>query len=67
MEEIRKNFPSLPVVMFTGVADLNTAVACMKMGAVDYLVKPVEPEELCASTLEHLPAKKGQSGLPTAL
>jgi YesN/AraC family two-component response regulator len=61
LEEIRKNFPSLPVVMFTGVADLNTAVACMKMGAVDYLVKPVEPEDLCASALEHLPAKKEQS------
>lgn len=61
LEEIRENHPCLPVVMFTGVGDLNTAVSCMKMGAVDYLVKPVEPEDLCASALEHLPAKKEQS------
>jgi YesN/AraC family two-component response regulator len=58
LEEIRETHPCLPVVMFTGVGDLNTAVSCMKMGAVDYLVKPVEPEDLCASALEHLPTKK---------
>ncbi len=54
LKQIRKSFPRLPVVMFTGISDLNTAVVCMKMGAVDYLVKPVEPEVLCASALEHM-------------
>lgn len=58
LEEIRRDYPCLPVVMFTGVADLNTAVGCMQMGAVDYLVKPVEPEILLATALEHLPDKK---------
>lgn len=60
LEEIRKDFPGLPVVMFTGVSDLNTAVDCMKKGAVDYLVKPVEPETLSATALEHLTPRKQQ-------
>lgn len=62
LEMIRKDYPELPVVMFTGVSDLNTAVSCMKIGAVDYLVKPVEPEDLCACALEHLPAQINQAG-----
>jgi DNA-binding NtrC family response regulator len=41
----------LPVVMLTGHADLKTAVAATRLGAFDYLTKPVEPDEL-THTLE---------------
>ncbi len=34
------------VIMMTGYADIETAVASMKSGAVDYIAKPIEPELL---------------------
>ncbi|WP_022664885.1 sigma-54-dependent transcriptional regulator [Desulfospira joergensenii] len=45
---IRKTWPRIPVIVLTGTIDVDTAVNCMKMGAMDYLVKPVEEEKLLA-------------------
>ena len=42
--------PDVPVVVITGVDDVETAVTCMKSGAYDYLVKPVDEETLLATT-----------------
>jgi len=38
--------PELPIVMLTGINDLETAVACMKEGAFDFFVKTAETERL---------------------
>lgn len=38
--------PDLAVIMLTGVDDPHTAIQCLRQGAVDYLIKPVELEEL---------------------
>jgi DNA-binding NtrC family response regulator len=35
-----------PVVVLTGHGTVASAVECMKLGAADYLLKPVDPEEL---------------------
>jgi len=45
---VRSRWPRLPVVMTTGVDDLATAVECMKLGASDYLVKPLAADKLMA-------------------
>jgi DNA-binding NtrC family response regulator len=37
---------TLPVIMLTGVVDLQLAITCLKNGAYDYLTKPPEWEEL---------------------
>jgi len=38
----RDRYPQLPVIVVTGNNDAETAVRCMKMGAADYLIKPVD-------------------------
>ncbi len=46
--EIRAQRPRLPVIMLTGYGSLESAVESMRMGAVDYLQKPIDPEILAA-------------------
>ncbi len=46
LREIRKSYPDLPVVMMTAYGTVETAVACMKEGALDYLTKPIDLDEL---------------------
>ncbi len=46
LKYIKSHFPTIPVIMLTGVVDVETAVNIMKSGAYDYLVKPVKREEL---------------------
>ena len=46
LEEARKVQPDAAAVIMTAYATVDTAVAAMKIGAYDYLVKPFDPEEL---------------------
>jgi len=46
LEEAKRAQPDLAVVIMTAYATVDTAVAAMKAGAYDYLVKPFDPEEL---------------------
>jgi DNA-binding NtrC family response regulator len=46
LQEIRKLYPDLPVVMMTAYGTVETAVASMKEGALDYLTKPIDLDEL---------------------
>jgi DNA-binding NtrC family response regulator len=43
---VTKDYPEVPVIVITGSNDVDTAVACMKTGAFDYMVKPVEKSRL---------------------
>ena len=45
---ITADFPGIPVIVITGADDVETAVKCMKLGAFDYMVKPVERSRLLA-------------------
>ena len=44
--QIRKRWPQVPVLMITAYATPKLAVEAIKAGAIDYLSKPFEPEEL---------------------
>ena len=46
LKYIKANFPGIEVIMMTGFADVQIAVECMKLGAYDYLSKPVPREKL---------------------
>jgi len=43
---INRDFPDNPVIIITGNTEVDTAVQCMKVGAFDYMVKPVEESRL---------------------
>src|SRR5436309_1227149 len=43
---LRKDHPEVPVLMITAYATPKLAVEAIKAGAIDYLSKPFEPEEL---------------------
>jgi DNA-binding NtrC family response regulator len=45
---ILRDFPEIPVVVCTMVEDVETSVRCMKLGAFDYVVKPVQQGRLAA-------------------
>jgi len=46
LKKIKTRFPLVEVVMLTGHATFESAVAGIKIGASDYLMKPAEPGEL---------------------
>lgn len=46
LKTIRDAFPSVALVILSGHADVTTAIAAMEEGAFDYLIKPVQFEEL---------------------
>jgi len=49
LARVRKEHPELPVLMITAYATPKLAVEVIKAGAIDYLSKPFEPEELLHS------------------
>jgi two-component system chemotaxis response regulator CheY len=49
VEYFRANHPTTPIIVLTGFPDMNLAVEFMKDGVVDYLVKPVERDNLIAA------------------
>jgi DNA-binding NtrC family response regulator len=46
LREMKKTSPSVEVIMLTGHANVEAAVAGMELGAFDYLMKPVDIDEL---------------------
>src|SRR3954466_3967726 len=49
LRRVRQKHPDLPVLLVTAFADIRSAVAAMRDGAVNYLAKPIDLEELMAS------------------
>jgi two-component system nitrogen regulation response regulator NtrX len=46
LEEVKKRDPTLPVLMISGHGNLDTAVAAIRQGAVDFIEKPFEAGHL---------------------
>ncbi len=51
---IKRKFPDLTVLVMTASQEVDTAVACMKDGAFDYLVKPVDEGRLISAAKKAL-------------
>jgi len=46
LRRVKEARPETDIIMVTGLHEIGTAVQAMKLGALDYLPKPFEPEEL---------------------
>jgi two-component system, NtrC family, response regulator HydG len=44
--EMKKMSVNIPVIIMTGFSDIRTAVKAIKLGALEYITKPVNPDEL---------------------
>ena len=49
---LKNAHPSLPLIMMTSYAEIQTAVQAMKLGAADYIAKPLNPDELLGKIKE---------------
>ena len=56
IDYLKRNAPSIPIIVLTGYPDSELAVSLMKKGVKDYMVKPVEKEKLLAKVAEILAA-----------
>ncbi|MGA7161460.1 MAG: response regulator [Bacteroidota bacterium] len=57
---VTKDYPWTEIIMLTGFADFSTAIECLKKGAKDYLVKPIEMTELITRVRSTLRAKTSE-------
>lgn len=68
---MKSQCPTVPVILMTGYAEIQSAVLAMKSGAADYIAKPLNPEELLnkineslASNTESVVSQASSSSLP---
>ena len=54
----------VPVIVMTSYAEIQNAVRCMKLGARDYVAKPVNPDELLKKIREALDAPAPVGDVP---
>jgi len=54
LDAIHSKFPDLPVLLFTAQPDMNSAVEALRRGAIDYLLKPLNPQTLINRTQDIL-------------
>jgi len=58
LRECRTRHPDMAVVMITAVADVDVAVSCLAIGAMDYLMKPFNIEEVRARVRQALEKRR---------
>jgi len=66
LSNIKAIYPSIPIIILSGIGQIKTVVEAMKIGASDYLTKPFESAELRARVCAALRAKRLQDELTQA-
>ena len=67
LPEITRQYPDIPVVMLTGLADVSTAVKAMQEGAYDYAMKPITLGDVAVRIDSALARSRRPSKRPTTL
>lgn len=52
IRELKLHQPEIAIVMLTGYSSISTAVEAVKLGAVNYLCKPADADEILAAFVE---------------
>lgn len=65
LKSIKETSFKTQVVLMTGYTDIKTAVSAMKMGAYDYVGKPINPDEIL-HTIEQSLKKRAEKPEPVA-
>ena len=55
--KIKEQLPNVPVIIMTGYSDIKIAVEVMKLGAYDYIGKPLFPDEILVTIKKALQSK----------
>src|SRR5438270_8905794 len=55
--KIKEQLPDVPVIIMTGYSDIKVAVEVMKLGAYDYIGKPLFPDEILVTIKKALQNK----------
>lgn len=63
MERVRLSRPTLPIIILTGYATLESAIAAVRCGAADYLLKPVSIREI-ARAVQRALQRSGEGPWP---
>ena len=58
LDKVLYDHPELPVILITNYSDIRTAVKSMKMGAFEYITKPIHPDELLLTVQQALKNEK---------
>lgn len=58
LREIVSRWPDTAVVMVTAVAEVDSAVACLQLGALDYVAKPFHLDEVRARVIQALDKRR---------
>src|SRR2546421_1853837 len=58
IRELRARQPALPIIMVTSYSSMESAIAALRGGAVDYLIKPFENDELVHSVARALAERR---------
>jgi two-component system, NtrC family, response regulator HydG len=62
LKKIKEKNPSVPVIIITGYSNIKTAVEVMKLGAMDYVTKPLLPDEILLTIRKALASKNVEDG-----
>lgn len=59
LTEVKEKYPQTAFIMMTGYAEISSAVQSMKLGASDYISKPIVPDDLIKKIQDALAASQG--------
>ena len=65
LTSIKNKYPDMPVIIITGYSDMRTAVKVMKMGAYDYITKPLLPDEIIHTIQQAIEHGESQRSEPS--
>lgn len=65
LKKVKEKYPAVPIIIMTGYSDIKTSVNAIKLGAFDYVTKPLLPDEILL-TIQHALQKEEQGAAPKA-